>query len=501
MIIDESDGDLDSFERAVELGYRGVSTKNCKGLFKALANAALARRLSGERGVPFLITAEDLMNLPVVPLHQDLAHVAALGLDHAERNGHHYVRGLDHLSPPERERVLGEHEGLYRRSKESGFLHVDGGSDRRALPAALPRPGRRERLRSRRHGPPRGLALRESAMTAPLTPGAEAVARLQEMLRFDTTNPPGNELPLVRHLAAQLAAEGLEPQVLEAGPERASLAVRLRGDGSERPLLMMSHLDVVPAEPERWSHPPFAGEIAGGVLYGRGSIDSKLTAAVHLQALLMCHRNKLPLKRDVVVIAAADEELGGVNGMGWIADNHPEWLDAEYGINEAGGFAVLVDGQPIYTCQVAEKGGADADLIARGRPGHSSVPHDDNPIVHLGAAQTRLGGKLPHRVTPAVAAFFEAAARAVRPEVGGCCAICSTRQRADQALRELPVEPPVRGMFDAMLRNTCAPTLLEAGMKRNVIPSEAAVRLSGRPLPGVTEEEFAAEVRDLAGRE
>ena len=134
MIIDESDGDLDSFRRAVELGYRGVSTKNCKGLFKALANAALARRLSRGRGVPFLITAEDLMNLPVVPLHQDLAHVAALGLDHAERNGHHYVRGLDHLSPPERERVLREHEGLYRRSGESGFLHVaDGVVDVRSL--------------------------------------------------------------------------------------------------------------------------------------------------------------------------------------------------------------------------------------------------------------------------------------------------------------------------------------------------------------------------------
>ena len=334
-----------------------------------------------------------------------------------------------------------------------------------------------------------------------LAPGAEAVARLQEMLRFDTTNPPGHELPLVRHLAAQLAAEGLEPQVLEADPQRASLAVRLRGDGSERPLLLMSHLDVVPAEPERWSHPPFAGEIAGGVLYGRGAIDSKLTAAVHLQALLMCHRRKLPLKRDLVVIAAADEERGGVNGMAWIAGNHPEWLDAEYGVNEGGGFAVLVDGRPIYTCQVAEKGGADVDLVARGRPGHSSVPHDDNPIVHLGAVQTRLGGKLPHRVTPAVAAFFEAAARAVRPEVGELLRDLLDPARAEQALQALPVEPPVRGMFDAMVRNTCAPTLLEAGVKRNVIPSEAAVRLSGRPLPGVTAEEFAAEVRALVGED
>ncbi len=141
--------------------------------------------------------------------------------------------------------------------------------------------------------------------------GDEAVSRLQEMLRFDTTNPPGNELPLVRHLAAQLEAEGLEPHVLKAAPERANLAVRLRGDGSERPLLLMSHLDVVPTEPSRWSHPPFAGQIDDGVLFGRGAVDSKLTAAVHLQALLMCHRRKLPLKRDLVLIAAADEEVGG----------------------------------------------------------------------------------------------------------------------------------------------------------------------------------------------
>ena len=135
MIIDESDGDLDAFARAVELGYRGVSTKNCKGLFKALANAALARRrtVDGDAGVYFL-TAEDLMNLPVVPVHQDLAHVAALGIDHAERNGHHYVRGLDHLSAAERTVVLREHAGLYRAIDDSGCLDVvEGHIDVRSL--------------------------------------------------------------------------------------------------------------------------------------------------------------------------------------------------------------------------------------------------------------------------------------------------------------------------------------------------------------------------------
>lgn len=327
----------------------------------------------------------------------------------------------------------------------------------------------------------------------------EAVARLQQMLRYDTTNPPGNELALVQHLAAQLQSEGLHPEILEASPGRANLAVRIRGDGSERPLLLMSHLDVVPAEPARWSHPPFAGEIADDILYGRGAIDSKLTGAVHLQTLLMAHRQKLPLKRDLVLIAAADEEVGGVHGMAWLANQHPEWLDAEFGINEAGGFAVLVDGQPIYTCQVAEKGGADVDLVALGRPGHSSVPHDDNPVVHLGAALTALGRRMPHHVTPAVRAFFETAAQGVGPEVGALLLDLLDPDRSDAALAALPAEAPVKGMFDAMLRNTCAPTMLSAGIKRNVIPSEATVRLSGRPLPGVTEAEFLGEIAELLG--
>jgi acetylornithine deacetylase/succinyl-diaminopimelate desuccinylase-like protein len=333
-----------------------------------------------------------------------------------------------------------------------------------------------------------------------MTDHQETVARLQSMLRVDTTNPPGNELALVTQLAEDLRAEGLEDvQVLSDGGERANLAVRLRGDGSQRPLLLMSHLDVVPAEPARWSHPPFGGQIADGVLYGRGAIDSKLTAAVHLQVLLMAHRAQLPLRRDIVVVAAADEELGGVHGMKWLAEAHPEWLDAEFGINEAGGFAVLVDGEPIYTCQFAEKGGADVDLVASGRPGHSSVPHGDNAVVHLGAALTALGGKLPHRVTPTVRAFFEAAAAGARPEVAGFLLDLLDPDRCDAALAQLPAEPPVKGMFDAMVRDTCAPTMLQAGIKRNVIPSEATVSLSGRPLPGVTESEFLEEVRGLLG--
>ncbi|MBT4496484.1 MAG: M20/M25/M40 family metallo-hydrolase, partial [Gemmatimonadetes bacterium] len=239
----------------------------------------------------------------------------------------------------------------------------------------------------------------------------EAVERLRSMVRFDTTNPPGNELPLVRQLAEELEGEGLEPQVLESVEGRGNLAVRLKGDGSERPLLLLSHLDVVPVEPERWTHPPFAGEVADGFVWGRGAIDSKLTGAVELQVLLMCRRLGLPLKRDLVVVAAGDEEFGGKYGVGWLVEEHPELFDAEFGINEGGGFALLVDGKPLYVCQVGEKGSAPVDLVAKGRPGHSSVPHGENPIPLLGEALVALGArKMPHRVTESVRAFFEGAA-------------------------------------------------------------------------------------------
>ena len=331
----------------------------------------------------------------------------------------------------------------------------------------------------------------------------EAVVRLQSMLRFDTTNPPGNERVLVGHLAAGLEAEGLQAQILESAPQRANLVVRLQGDGSERPLLLLSHLDVVPAEPEQWTHPPFAGEVADGLVWGRGAVDSKLTTAVGMQVLLLCKRLGLPLKRDLVLVAAADEEMGGVHGVQWLAERHPEVFDAEYGINEGGGFALLVDGRPVYTCQVGEKGGAELDVVAHGQPGHSSVPHDDNAVLHLGRALERMAGqKMPHRITPSVRAFFEATARAQqRDETARDLLALLDPDRHREALARLPVGKPTRLMFDAMLRSTCAPTMLQAGVKRNVIPSTATAQLSGRPLPGVDAGTFVREVGALVGDE
>ncbi len=331
--------------------------------------------------------------------------------------------------------------------------------------------------------------------------GEEAVERLRRMIRFDTTNPPGEELALAQDLAAEAAAEGIGAQVLVSGEGRGNLALRLQGDGSERPLLLLSHLDVVPAEPEKWSHAPFAGERDRGFVWGRGAIDSKLTGAVHMQLLLLAKRLGLQLKRDIVLVAAADEEYGGHFGVEWLVREHRSLFDAEYGLNEAGGFAVAVDGRPLYTVQVAEKGAANLDLVAHGRPGHSSVPHGDNAVFHLARALEHMADeKMPHRPPASVRAFFERAAEAQkRKAVADDLRALLDAAGCEAALGRLPVNAATRGMFDAMLRDTCAPTLLEAGLKRNVIPSQAIAQLSGRPLPGVSEREFVDQVRALAG--
>jgi len=331
--------------------------------------------------------------------------------------------------------------------------------------------------------------------------GRETVERLRAMIRFETVNPPGDEKELVEWLAQQLRDEGLEPEVIYSGVQRANLSLRLKGDGSERPLLLLSHLDVVPVEEERWSYPPFAAELHDGFVYGRGAIDSKLTGAVQLQVVLMCHRLGLPLKRDLVLVATADEERGGRYGMEWLVRERPDLWDAEYGLNAGGGFALVVDGKPLYTVQVGEKGGAELDLVARGEPGHSSVPHGDNAVFHLAQTLARMAElKMPHQPPASVRAFFAAAAEAQdRSDVAADLRAILDPALQEEALSRLPVNEPTRRIFDAMVRNTCAPTVLEAGLKRNVIPSEAVAQLSGRPLPGADRESFVAQVEALAG--
>lgn len=330
----------------------------------------------------------------------------------------------------------------------------------------------------------------------------ETVEHLRALVRIDTTNPPGDERPAADYVAGVCEKAGLRVEVVESGLRRGNVVARMRGTGSARPLLFLSHLDVVPAEPSKWTHPPFGADLAGGHVWGRGSVDSKLTTAVGLMALLLCARQGVPLKRDLILAATASEEGGGpANGAAWLAQNRKDLIDAEYVINEGGGFALEIGGKRFYVCQSAEKGGFQVDLVGKGMSGHASVPNDDNAIVHLAQAIGRLGaGRLGFHVTETTRRFFEGVAAAQgRGEHTRLLRDMLDPEREPDVFRRLPTDGPTQLMFDAMLRNTAAPTMLRGGLKRNVIPSEAVVSMSGRPLPGQTQEGFRAELREKVG--
>jgi len=331
---------------------------------------------------------------------------------------------------------------------------------------------------------------------------AEAVEHLRALVRINTTNPPGDERPAADYVAGVCEKAGLRVEVVESEPKRGNVVVRMRGTGSARPLLLLSHLDVVPAEPSKWTHPPFAAELAEGCIWGRGSVDSKLTTAVGLMTLLLCARQEVPLKRDLILAATASEEGGGpANGAAWLAQNRQDLIDAEYVINEGGGFALQIGGKRFYVCQSAEKGGFQVDLVGKGVTGHASVPNDENAIVRLAQAVARLGaGRLGFHVTETARRFFEGVAAAQdQGEHARQLRDMLDPEREPDAFMRLPTDRPTQMMFDAMLRNTAAPTMLSAGLKRNIIPSEATLSMSGRPLPGQTREGFSAELRERVG--
>ena len=209
----------------------------------------------------------------------------------------------------------------------------------------------------------------------------EAVTHLQNLLRINTTNPPGNEIEAVKYLSGVLTKEAIPHQIFEPAPGRASLVARLKGNGSKRPLLLTSHLDVVPAEGKKWERAPFSGDLKDGFIWGRGALDMKQMTVMELMMLLTVKREGLPLSRDLIFAAVADEEAGCKWGSKWLVANKPELIDAEYALNEVGGFSLHIDRHVFYPIGVAEKGFCWFKVTAQGEPGHGSLPHDDQAAV------------------------------------------------------------------------------------------------------------------------
>ncbi len=343
-----------------------------------------------------------------------------------------------------------------------------------------------------------------AAMPEPLDWNAvadEAVGWFKELLRIDTTNPPGNERPAADFVARILEREGIAFEIHESEPTRASLVARVRGNGKNGPLLLNGHLDVVPADPDAWDHPPFAAEEAGGCIWGRGAVDMKNMVTMSLMSLVLLKRQGLELDRDVILACVADEEAGSTRGALYLVEQHPELVRAEYVLNEVGGHTLYMGSQRFYPIQVSEKGICWFEMVAEGEPGHGSMPHAKNAVVRLSRAIAALGtSRLPQHTTPVVETFLRTLARGapfpqsrmmpllLEPRLAGYLLDVIGRANPDQAMG-----------INAMLRNTTSPTMLDAGKKVNVIPSSARANIDGRTIPGQSVEQFLAEVQRVVG--
>jgi acetylornithine deacetylase/succinyl-diaminopimelate desuccinylase-like protein len=330
--------------------------------------------------------------------------------------------------------------------------------------------------------------------------GDEVVEHLRALLRLDTRNPPGNENIAADYLRDALARDGIDSTIVGPSADRATLVARLRGDGSRRPLLLMSHTDVVAVEADKWTQNPFGGDIVDGFIYGRGALDMKNMVAMELMTMLLLKRRGVKLSRDVIFMSAADEEVGGTAGAGWVVDNQPELIEAEYALNEGGGNVRVVNGVSYYQVQTAEKGIHRFALRMKGRPGHGSIPHDDNAIVKLAEKLSRLRDRrLPFHMSETARAYITGIAAGQAEPVRGQFLALLDSTHCDAAIAALNVEESYKRQLHATLRNTVSPTILSAGTQINVIPSLAEAKLDGRIVPGQTRESFTRELREVFG--
>ncbi|MBI5304815.1 MAG: M20/M25/M40 family metallo-hydrolase [Chloroflexi bacterium] len=330
----------------------------------------------------------------------------------------------------------------------------------------------------------------------------ETTQYLQDLIRIDTTNPPGNETKAAEYLAGIFKREGIEPTVLESAPGRGNIVARIKGEGRAAPIMLMAHLDVVTAEPEHWSHPPFGAEIADGYMWGRGTLDTKELAAMELTVMLMLKREGKSLARDIIFMANADEEAGGKLGAGWMVKEHPDLIRAEYAINEGGGFGFDILGHRFYSVQTGEKGTARFTMRTRGKPGHASQPHRDNAVLKLADAVLKIGAAdLPMHLTTTTKTFVEGIGATLGKPYDLVLRALLDPKKHRATLDHLPLDEGMRAMFYAMLHNTVTPTMLKAGTKINVIPSMAEGQCDTRLIPGETPDDFLRELRPIIGNE
>jgi len=325
--------------------------------------------------------------------------------------------------------------------------------------------------------------------------GAEATKILADYLKIDTTVPPGNEKKGAEFLADILKKNGIEAEVFDTDPGRACVYARLKGNGKKKAVVLLSHIDVVPANAADWKHPPFCGEIFDGELWGRGALDMKGMGIIELQAMLMIKKSGITLDRDIIFLATPDEEVGGIYGAGWFKKNKADLVkDAEFLLNE--GFCIDADddGKAKYWgVNFAEKCPLWLELKAKGQAGHASMPLPDSATNKLVRALYKIEQAGPNfKVLPPVEEYFKNISKTEKT---------GEMQETYAAISEAVKDPSKTKLImsdilkSSMLKNTISLTVMKAGYKTNVIPGEATAQLDCRILPGVTKDEVVSWVK------
>lgn len=323
---------------------------------------------------------------------------------------------------------------------------------------------------------------------------------LRALIRFDTTNPPGNEGQCLQYLKELFEARGVQCLMLGGSAARPNLVARVSGRGEAPPLLLQGHVDVVTTAGQDWKHPPFGGDLVKGWVWGRGALDMKGGVAIMVAALLRCLDQGRAPAGDVVLCCLADEEAGGILGAQYLVEQHADLLDGiRHGIGEGGASTQHLAGRQFYPIMVAEKRACRLRITLRGPGGHASRSHRGGTMAKLGQALVALDRtRLPVHITPVASEYVRGIAEALSEPGQSIVLALLDPSRTDAVLDEMGEEA---SRFDPILHNTLNATIVQGGQKINVIPSEVTVELDGRMLPGFEPEEFVTEVRQVIGKE
>lgn len=321
---------------------------------------------------------------------------------------------------------------------------------------------------------------------------------LAQLIRFDTSNPPGNESACIDYIEEILRDAGASTTKVAKDPARPNLIARVPGRGEAPPLLLYGHVDVVRADPRRWTYPPFDGAIHDGWVWGRGALDMKGGVAMMVTAILRAINLGVKPAGDVILLCLADEEAGGRYGARFIVEEHPDELaDVRHAIGEFGGVPLSIAGRRFYAIQVAEKKPCWMEATIRGRAGHGAKPMRGGAMAKLGAVLSALDrARLPIHVTPVGRAMIEAVAAHLPWPRGALLRLLLVPRLTGLILSRLGA--PGRDL-EALFRNTVNATIVRGGEKANVIPNEITLGLDARILPGLDVDDLLDELRPVLG--